>query len=42
MCLAQQKDLIVAVYYTKLKGLWDKLSAYSIVPSCLCGAGKEI
>ena len=42
MCLAQQKDLTVTVYYTKLKGLWDKLSAYSTVPSCLCGAGKEI
>ena len=42
ICLAQQKDLIVAVYYTKLKGLWDELSAYSIIPLCSCGAGKEI
>jgi hypothetical protein len=40
--LARQKDLTVAVYYTKLKGLWDELSAYSTVPLCSCGAGKEI
>ncbi|KAB5512675.1 hypothetical protein DKX38_029703 [Salix brachista] len=42
ICLAQQKDLTVSVYYTKLKGLWDELSAYSTVPSCSCGAGKQI
>jgi hypothetical protein len=42
ICLAQQKDLTIAVSYTKLKGLWDELSAYSTVPLCSCGAGKEI
>jgi len=42
ICLAQQKDLTVAVYYTKLKGFWDELSAYSTVPLCSYGVGKEI
>ncbi|KAB5524575.1 hypothetical protein DKX38_022324 [Salix brachista] len=42
ICLAQQKDLTVSVYYTKLKGLWDELAAYSTVPLCSCGAGKQI
>ncbi|KAB5552380.1 hypothetical protein DKX38_009691 [Salix brachista] len=32
----------LSFYYTKLKGLWDELSAYSTVPSCSCGAGKQI
>lgn len=39
--MAQQRNLSVAAYYTKLKGLWDELAAYSTIPSCSCGAGKE-
>ena len=40
--LAQQKDLTVAACYTKLKGLWDELASYSTIPSCKCGARKEV
>jgi hypothetical protein len=42
ICLAPQKDITAAAYYTKLKGLWDELTAYATIPSCICGARKEI
>ncbi|KAM1406159.1 hypothetical protein ACFXTH_000858 [Malus domestica] len=31
----------VAVYYTKLKGLWDELASYSSSTICTCGAQHE-
>ena len=40
--LAQQNDLVVAAYYTKLKGLWDELASYSTIPLCKCGARKKV
>ena len=40
--LAQQSELTVAAYYTKLKGLWDELATYSTIRACACGAEKEI
>ncbi|KAJ9135039.1 hypothetical protein P3X46_032263 [Hevea brasiliensis] len=38
----QQKDQTVAVYYTRLKGLWDEQNSYSSVPICTSGAAKEL
>ncbi|XP_073131661.1 uncharacterized protein [Henckelia pumila] len=32
----------VAVYFTKLKGLWDELSSYNDLPICTCGAMKKV
>ncbi|KAI5332290.1 hypothetical protein L3X38_022419 [Prunus dulcis] len=36
-----QEQMSVAVYYTKIKSLWDELSSYSDVPACSCGAMKK-
>jgi hypothetical protein len=36
-----QGTMSVATYFTKLKGLWDELSALQLSPSCTCGALKE-
>ncbi|XP_070664685.1 uncharacterized protein [Malus domestica] len=36
-----QDQLFVAIYYTKLKSLWDELSSYSDSSSCTCGAQNE-
>ncbi|XP_031253465.1 uncharacterized protein LOC116111420 [Pistacia vera] len=38
----QQKDMSIAAYYTKLKGLWDEYNAYSQIPPCTCGSAKAI
>ncbi|KAK4400358.1 hypothetical protein Sango_1141900 [Sesamum angolense] len=32
----------VAVYFTKLKKLWDELASLDPIPSCSCGASKKI
>ncbi|XP_043721176.1 uncharacterized protein LOC122668706 [Telopea speciosissima] len=32
----------LAVYYTRLKVLWDELSSYISVPSCSCGAQSQL
>ncbi|KAJ0024190.1 hypothetical protein Pint_07205 [Pistacia integerrima] len=42
ICLAQQKNLFVTIYYTKLEGFWDELATYSKVSSCTCRVGKGI
>ncbi|CAL2239954.1 unnamed protein product [Prunus armeniaca] len=36
-----QEQMSVAVYYTRMKSLWDELSSYSDVPACSCGAMKK-
>ncbi|GLU12107.1 hypothetical protein SLE2022_288130 [Rubroshorea leprosula] len=36
-----QEQQSVAVYYNKLKALWDELSSYVVLPTCTCGAMKE-
>ncbi|KAJ9178620.1 hypothetical protein P3X46_010489 [Hevea brasiliensis] len=38
----QQKDLTVAQYYSRLKGLWDEHGSYSQIISCNCGAAKTL
>ncbi|XP_020242832.1 uncharacterized protein LOC109821048 [Asparagus officinalis] len=37
----RQQGTSFMVYYTKLKGMWDKLSSYSKVLTCTCGAAHE-
>jgi hypothetical protein len=36
-----QGTMPIATCFTKLKGLWDELSALQPIPSCTCGALKE-
>ncbi|KAL3522463.1 hypothetical protein ACH5RR_015297 [Cinchona calisaya] len=38
----QQRDLSVAAYYTRLKGLWEEQSSYLQIPACTCGATKSL
>ncbi|KAL2246497.1 UNVERIFIED_CONTAM: hypothetical protein Sindi_2502000 [Sesamum indicum] len=35
-----QENMSVAVYFTKLKRLWDELTSFNPLPSCNCGASK--
>ncbi len=42
IALMQQQDQSVAAYFTKLKGLWDELTAYSEIVVCTCGAAKSL
>ncbi|PIN17116.1 hypothetical protein CDL12_10223 [Handroanthus impetiginosus] len=37
----RQEGLIVAAYYTKLKGIWDELGNYSKLSNSTCGLGQE-
>ncbi|KAK4386184.1 hypothetical protein Sango_2489000 [Sesamum angolense] len=37
-----QENMSVAVYFTKLKKLWDELASLDPIPSCSCGASKKI
>ncbi|XP_073112313.1 uncharacterized protein [Elaeis guineensis] len=38
----QGNDMTIATYYAHLRGLWEELMAYSKVPTCSCGATREI
>nr|XP_019703350.1 uncharacterized protein LOC109505320 [Elaeis guineensis] len=38
----QGNDMTIAAYYAHLRGLWEKLTTYSKVPTCSCGATREI
>ena len=38
----QQSTLLVTLYYSKLKGLWDELNSYSEPITCSCGASCKI
>ncbi|CAL9022958.1 unnamed protein product, partial [Prunus brigantina] len=37
-----QGSMTIGAYYTKLKGLWDARDALCSLPSCNCGAAKEM
>ncbi|XP_020549768.1 uncharacterized protein LOC110012027 [Sesamum indicum] len=37
-----QKDMTVAVYFTKLKRLWDELGSLDPLPECSCGVSKKL
>ncbi|XP_020553063.1 uncharacterized protein LOC110012710 [Sesamum indicum] len=37
-----QKDMTVAVYFTRLKRLWDELGSLDPLPECSCGASKKL
>ncbi|KAL2466545.1 Uncharacterized protein Adt_42396 [Abeliophyllum distichum] len=37
-----QGNISVVVYYTKLKKLWDEYACLMPIPSCTCGAAKEV
>ncbi|XP_021833171.1 uncharacterized protein LOC110772984 [Prunus avium] len=37
-----QGTMTIDAYYTKLKGLWDARDALCSLPSCNCGAAKEM
>ncbi|KAK6137091.1 hypothetical protein DH2020_029162 [Rehmannia glutinosa] len=37
-----QDTMSIATYFTKLKGLWDELSAVCPTSNCSCGAAKDI
>lgn len=37
-----QRQLTVSIYFTKLKGLWEELSNYKQIPTCSCGAVKQV
>lgn len=37
-----QDTMSIATYFTKLKGLWDELSALQSIPTSFCGAMKEV
>ncbi|KAL2230364.1 UNVERIFIED_CONTAM: hypothetical protein Sindi_1630800 [Sesamum indicum] len=34
--------MFVAVYFTRLKKLWDELTSLDPLPSCTCGASKKL
>jgi hypothetical protein len=38
----KQAQSSVETYYTKLKGMWDKISTYVNIPPCLCRTMKVI
>ncbi|KAG8366012.1 hypothetical protein BUALT_Bualt17G0031900 [Buddleja alternifolia] len=38
----KQEGMTIGAYYTKLKGLWDERDALSCIPTCNCGAVKEV
>ncbi|XP_043705535.1 uncharacterized protein LOC122655404 [Telopea speciosissima] len=38
----KQDKLSISACFTKLKTLWDELSLYISVPTCSCGASKEL
>ncbi|XP_061351052.1 uncharacterized protein LOC133296119 [Gastrolobium bilobum] len=40
--LLSQGPLDVSAYYTKLKALWDELHEYLPLPTCTCGALRQI
>jgi hypothetical protein len=37
-----QDTMSVTTYFTKLKSLWEELSALHTIPICTCGSSKEI
>ena len=37
-----QDTMSVTTYFTKLKSLWEELSALRTTPICTCGSSKEI
>ncbi|XP_026395714.1 uncharacterized protein LOC113290317 [Papaver somniferum] len=37
----KQKNLNVAMYFTRLKSLWDELDSFSPLVPCICGEGKD-
>uniref|UniRef100_A0A2N9I0J6 CCHC-type domain-containing protein n=1 Tax=Fagus sylvatica TaxID=28930 RepID=A0A2N9I0J6_FAGSY len=37
-----QDTMSVTTYFTKLKSLWEELSALRTIPICTCGSSKEI
>ena len=37
-----QEQSSVSAFYTKLKGLWDKLMNFRPIPACNCGALKTL
>ncbi|XP_026396603.1 uncharacterized protein LOC113291266 [Papaver somniferum] len=39
IALLKQDNLSVAMYYTRLKSLWDQLDAFRPIEPCICGAG---
>ncbi|XP_071939949.1 uncharacterized protein [Coffea arabica] len=41
IALSTQGTASVTTFYSKLKALWDELSAYSNPPNCSCGGLKE-
>ncbi|XP_022870712.1 uncharacterized protein LOC111389956 [Olea europaea var. sylvestris] len=38
----KQDNLTIGAYYTKLKDLWDERDALCCIPTCTCGAMKEV
>ncbi|XP_021624990.1 uncharacterized protein LOC110624181 [Manihot esculenta] len=40
--LMSQENAPVAVYFTKLKRLWDELGCMETLPTCTCGASRAI
>ena len=42
MSLISQENRSVSVYFTKLKRLWDELGSVEPLPTCTCGASRDI
>lgn len=40
IALLKQENLSVAMYYTRLKSLWDQLDAFRPIEPCICGAAE--
>lgn len=42
LCQISQGSISVSSYFTKIKRFWDEYGALIKIPTCNCGAGKEI
>ena len=42
MSLISQENQSISVYFTKLKRLWDELGSVEPLPTCTCGASRDI
>ena len=34
--------MLISVYYTKMKGIWDEYNTYSQILPCTCGVAKAV
>jgi len=42
MCNISQGADDIAIYYTKMKGLWDELDEFDEIPLCSCTSAEKM